>query len=83
MMRPTFLKKFIYLFLERERGREGERDGEKQQLPLIRALTEDQTPNPGMCPDQESNRQPLLCWTTSNALSHTGQGVTSIFKRAL
>ena len=47
----NFFKEFIYLFLER--GREGEREGEKHQpvvascLPPNRNLVH----NPGMCPD--------------------------------
>ena len=31
-------------------------------LPLICALTWDQTCNPGMCPDQELNPQPFSLW---------------------
>ena len=52
----TFFQRF-YLFIFIERGREGEREGEKHQcegnidqLPLIRTLTKDQTCNPGTCP---------------------------------
>ena len=44
----------------RERGKEGERGRETSMLeknmdwlPLIRALTQDQTLNLGMCPDQK------------------------------
>ena len=40
----------------RERGREGRKEGENTDvLPLVLALTGDQTHNLGMCPDQESN----------------------------
>ena len=47
---PFFFK--IYLFIFRERGREGEREREKDTwIP--------HTHNPGMCPDQESNQQPF------------------------
>ena len=50
-----------YLFIFRERGREGEREGEKPQC-----LVAPDTPppgglahNPGMCPAWESNQQPF------------------------
>ena len=54
-----FLKDFIYLFLER--GREGEREGEKHQCVLASHVphTENLACNSGMCPDQESNQQPF------------------------
>ena len=47
-------------------------------LTLVWALTRDQTCNPGMCPDWESNLRPFLErksveWC-SNQLSHTDQG---------
>ena len=53
----SILLDFIYLFLER--GREREREGEKHQRVLASHMppTGDQTHNPGMCPDQESNQQ--------------------------
>ena len=56
----TYFKRF-YLFIFRERGREGEREGEKHQCvvaswaPPTGALA----CNPGMCPDWESNWRPL------------------------
>ena len=49
----------FYLFVFRERGREGESEGEKHQhvvtshMPSTRNLAH----NPGMCPDWELNRQ--------------------------
>ena len=52
-----FLKKdFIYLFF-RERGREGEKEGEKHQCVVASHVvpTGDLACNPGMCTDQESN----------------------------
>ena len=59
-----FLK--IYLFTFRERGREGEREGEKQQCArdtlmgcLLHAPTGDLAHNLGTCPDLESNCRPL------------------------
>ena len=54
-----FKKYFIYLFSER--GREGEREGEKHQCVVAsHALhTGDLASNQGMCPAWESNRQPF------------------------
>ena len=54
-------KDFIYLFSERERGKEGERKGEKQQCVTAShaSPTGDLASNPGMCPEQELNQQPF------------------------
>ena len=49
------LKKTFYLFIFRERGREGEREGEKHQCASCAPPTGDLARNPGMCPDWESN----------------------------
>ena len=51
-----FLKRF-YLFIFRERGREGEREGEKYQCVVASLLapTGDLACHPGMCPDWEMN----------------------------
>ena len=56
----AFFKGFIYLFL-RERGRQGEREGEKHQCVVASQgpTTGDLAHNPGMCPDWESNWQPF------------------------
>ena len=57
-----------YLFIFREKGREGEREGEKHQCEkhwsVASSLSPDQdrTCNPGMYPEQESNRQPFSLW---------------------
>ena len=53
-----FFKDFIYLVF-RERGREGEREGEKHQWVIVphASPTGDPAHNPGMCPDWESNQQ--------------------------
>ena len=48
-----FFKDFIYLFLDT--GREKEREGNIDHLPLLCTLTRDQTCNLDMCPDRESN----------------------------
>ena len=49
----SFLKDFIYLFLERGEGRNRRR--ETSMLPLALAPTGDPACNPGMCPDWESS----------------------------
>ena len=44
-------------------------------LPLARVQTEDQTLNPGIWPDRESNQRPFtFCGIMPNKLSHTSQG---------
>ena len=52
-----FLNIFIYLFLER--GREGEREGEKHQCAVASHVPPhgDLARNPGVYPDWESNQQ--------------------------
>ena len=57
---PTFWILFVYFFSER--GREGERERNASQLPLICAPTGDGTHNPGLCPDQESKWWPFTLW---------------------
>ena len=48
-----FKKKVLFIYLYRERGREGERKGERCQCVVasLMPLTRDLTGNPGMCPD--------------------------------
>ena len=52
---------FTYLFIFRERGREGEREGEEHQSVVYSHAppTGDLACNPGMCPDWESSQQPF------------------------
>ena len=52
------LFKRFYLFIFRERGREGGREGEKHQCVVASHTprTGDLAHNPGMCPDWESNQ---------------------------
>ena len=56
----SFLKR-LYLFILRQRGRVGEREGEKPQCVVASHTppTGDPAYNPGMCPDWESNRRPF------------------------
>ena len=53
-----FFKRF-YLFIFRQRGREGEREGEKHQCVIASRATPtgDLAHNPGMLPDWELNLQ--------------------------
>ena len=53
----NFLKRF-YLFFFKEKGREGERQGEKHQCVVASHMppTGDLAHNLGMCPDWESNQ---------------------------
>ena len=64
------LKDFIYLFLER-----GE-EGEKYQCVVVFRTppTGGLAPNPGMCPDWESNQWPfgLQAWAQSTELHQPG-----------
>ena len=68
-----FLKHFIYSLIFRERGREGERVGEKLQCVVASHAppTGDLACNPGMCPDWELNRWPFglyHCGTPAGAV---------------
>ena len=53
----SFFKR-LYLFIFRERGRKGEREGEKHQCVTASCATPtgDLACNPGMCPDWELNQ---------------------------
>ena len=53
------MSKIFYLFLEK--GKEGEREGEKQQCVVASCTppTGDLALNPGLCRDWESNRGPF------------------------
>ena len=66
----------IYLFIFRERGRDGERQGEKHQFVIAFhvAPTRDPACNPGMHPDWESNQWSFGSQPTLNPLNYTSQG---------
>ena len=51
----------FYFVIFRQRGREGEREGEKHQCAVASCMppTGDLACDPGMCPDWESNWQPF------------------------
>ena len=73
----VFKKYFIYLFIFRKRGREGEREGEKHQgmvathvpPPPLGVLA----CNPGMCSDWELNQWPFGSQAGTHPVSHTSQ----------
>ena len=60
----SFFKRF-YLFVFRERGKEGEREGEKQQCVVASHVPPTGVlacalGNPGMCPDWNRTSDPLV-----------------------
>ena len=61
----------FYLFIFRERGREGEREGTKHVQDRLVAShtppTGDLAHTPGMCPDRESNLQPSSSQTSAQS----------------
>ena len=63
----------FYLSIFTERGREGEREGEKYQCVVASHVppTGDLAHNPGMWPHWESNWQPFDSQPVLNPLSHT------------
>ena len=63
-----FLNRF-YLFIFRERVREGEREGEKHQCVVASHVppTRDLARNRGMCLDWESNLQPFSLQTSTQS----------------
>ena len=68
-----FLKILFIIFLEREEGRERGREHQcvvASQVPPTRDLAL----NPGMCPDQESNKSPFGSQVGTQSLSHTCNG---------
>ena len=71
----------LYLFIFRERGREGEREGEKYQYVVAShvAPTGDLAYSRGMFPDWESNWQLFGSQPTLNLLSYTSQGLFLIY----
>ena len=77
----SFLKK-LYLFIFRERGREGEREGEKHQC-VVDSCTPyagDLACNPGLCPDWESNQQPLASQVGTQSTDPQKTGLLVLLK---
>ena len=75
------LFKSFYLFIFRERRREGEREGEKYQCVVAchMAPNGDLAHNPGMCPDWGSNQQPFGSQPMLNPLSYTARALFLYF----
>ena len=75
----AFLKKKFYLFIFRERGREGEREGEKHHCVVASHVpsTRDPALNPGMCPDWELNQQPYGLQASAQSTEPHQPGPTS------
>ena len=75
----TFLKDFIYLFLDTGAGREKESERNIHEHPLLGTWPTTQactlTGNP--------TDDPLVCRPVLNPLSHTSQGCSSLFQCAL
>ena len=68
----------FYLFIFRERGKEGEREGEKQQCVVASCAppTGDLARNRGMCPT--GSQTSYLHKPALNPLSHTSQGCSNV-----
>ena len=76
--------KIIYLLIFRERGKEGEREGEKHRLVASHTLPNGELAcNPGTGPDWESNQRSFGLQPTLNPLSYTSQGSHFIFQANL
>ena len=65
----NLFKEFIHLFIYRERGIEGKREGEKHQCAVAShvPLAGDLAHSPGMCPDWESNQPPFTLQAAAKA----------------
>ena len=77
--------KRFYLFIFRERGEEGEREGKKHQCVVASHAphTRDLAHCPGMCPDQELNQQPFGSQTSAQSIEPHQPGLSflSFFKK--
>ena len=77
---PPLLKKVLFLFIFRERVREGEREGEKHLLIAShRSPTGDMACNPGMCPDWESNWWPFSLQASAQSTEPHQPGQIPLF----
>ena len=76
----SFNKNRFYLFIFRERGKEGKREGEKHQCVVVSRAppTGDLAHNPGMCPDWESNWQPFASQSSTQSTEPHQPGQVSI-----
>ena len=85
-MASLLFKDFIYLFLNilfifKEKGREGEREGKKHQCVVAAhvAPTGDLACNPGMCPDWELSPEPFGLQAGTQCTEPTQPGPASLF----
>ena len=80
-----FLKKIFYLFIFRERGRDGEREGEKHRYVVASCMspTGDLACNPGTCPDWESNWRPFGLQASTQSMEPPQAGLLREFLRGL
>ena len=76
----SFFLRF-YLFTCRERGREGEREGEKHHCVVASRAprTGDLSLNPGVCPDWESKRRPFGSQAGTQATEPQQPGLHGFF----
>ena len=73
----VFFKDF-YLFIFRDRGRQGEREGEKHQCVVAsRTPAGDLAHNPGMCPDWKSNQQTFASQASTHSTEPHQPGLTN------
>ena len=67
--------KTLFIFRGGRTEKDRERNAEvRDQSPLVHAPTGDQTQNPGMCPDQEWNQQPLALQDNTQPPQTTVEG---------
>ena len=75
----VFFSLRFYLLIFRKKGREGEREGEKHHCVVASRMSfaGDLACNAGVCPDWESNCDPLVRRSALNPLSDTSQALIS------
>ena len=78
-------KKIFYSFF-RERGKEGEKEGEKHlyvreasMVAFLKPLARDLVHNPGMCPSWESNQQPFSWQASAQPTEPHKAGLANLF----
>ena len=76
MLLLLFISFLKFLFIFREKGREGEREEEKHQGVVVSHMppTGDLACNPGMWPDWDGTSDPLVHRPALNPLIHSNQG---------